>query len=135
MSTVAVVDWHRRGLLPLSAALRDSARCTLVEDDFFARMRRASEDCYDAILVDIDHSPRALLSPDHADFYEPVGLGRVRSRLRDGGVFGLWSADVADARFLETLDAAFASAGTKEVRFHNPLAEADEVNTVYVART
>src|SRR5690606_12382282 len=36
----AVIDWHERGLLPVSADLTGDARTNLVLDDFFAMMRR-----------------------------------------------------------------------------------------------
>ena len=39
---------------------------------------------YDAIVVDIDHSPRHLLHPSHAGFYTPDGVRVLASRLRRG---------------------------------------------------
>ena len=35
------------------------------------------------MLLDVDHSPRHLLSPAHAPFYSAVGLARLATRLRD----------------------------------------------------
>ncbi|MEP6479432.1 MAG: hypothetical protein ABJB03_08580, partial [Rhodoglobus sp.] len=81
----AVIDWHQRGLLPVSNALTSDPRTTLVLDDFFALMRRApqpADPVYDAILVDIDHSPRFTLDPSHADLYTVTGLRAVSAHLR-----------------------------------------------------
>src|SRR4051812_38821235 len=69
-----VIDWHRRGLLPVSAGLTGDARCELVEADFFATVTGALPFSRDApgrvhaILVDIDHSPQRLLDPANASF-------------------------------------------------------------------
>ncbi len=72
-----VIEWHRRHLVPLGAELTDDPRCHLTHGDFFSLvaagtpLHPAGPTCFDAILVDIDHSPRHLLHPDHASFYEP----------------------------------------------------------------
>lgn len=131
----AVIAWHEEGLVELGPVLRADGRCRFVEADFFTYVNAASEASYDAVLVDIDHSPRALLSPEHAAFYEAEGLKRLAAKLREDGVFALWSADVTDAAFLERLDRVFAEAHAEEITFENPLADATEVNTIYVARS
>jgi spermidine synthase len=130
----AVIAWHREGRVPLGAMLTADPRCEFVEDDFFELIdRRAEEASYDLVLLDVDHSPRALLHPSHAAFYEVEGLERLRARLRVGGVFGLWSADAEDGAFLARLQRVFASARAERVTFHNPSVGAEDVNTVYVA--
>ena len=129
----AVIDWHERGLLPVSAQLTGDPRTTLVLDDFFALMRREPEARYDAILLDVDHSPRHSLDPSHADLYTPDGLRRLARHLRDGGVFALWSDDPPDASFLADLATVFATTEAHVVAFPNPLTGGTSTNTVYVA--
>ena len=134
-----VIDWHRRGLLPLSAALTGDPRCSLVHADFFAavlaeRPSALPERCH-AVLVDIDHSPRNLLHPGHAAFYTRAGLSRVRGRLHPGGVFGLWSDDPPDGDVLALLQAVFADCRAEVVAFANPLTGGSSANTVYLATT
>jgi hypothetical protein len=51
---------------------------------------------FHAILVDIDHSPRHVLHPSHAELYEAKGLRRLSSHLHPNGVFALWSNDPPD---------------------------------------
>ena len=75
----AVIDWHESGLLPLRPRLTaDPLR--FVRGDFFAlaASKKGSSDVparlFDAILVDIDHSPDFLLDPRNAAFYQPAGL-------------------------------------------------------------
>ncbi|GAA3191968.1 spermidine synthase [Dactylosporangium siamense] len=136
----AVIGWHRRGLLPLSAALTDDPRCRLVHGDFFALT--AGDDGYDpaapgrrfdAVLLDIDHSPSHLLHPGNGGFYTVAGLQRLAGHLRPGGVFGLWSNDPPDDAFTATLAEVFAGARAEVVAFDNPLQRRQSTNTVYVA--
>jgi spermidine synthase len=105
-----------------------------VLDDFFALMRRDPEERYDAILLDVDHSPRHSLDPSHADLYTPQGLRRLARHLRDGGVFALWSDDPPDDSFLADLAAVFGATEAHVVEFPNPLTGGVSTNTVYVAR-
>ena len=132
----AVIDWHRRGLVPLGRALADDPRCALVEGDFFALAagpgfgRR-----FDAILLDIDHAPDALLHASHGGFYTADGLARLAERLQPGGVFAMWSDAAPDDRFLAALGAAFATPEARVVAFDNPLQEREATCTIYIARS
>ena len=133
----AVIEWHERGLLPVSARLTGDPRTTLLLDDFFDLMRRDLADDaprYDAILLDVDHSPRHSLAADHADLYTPDGLRRLARHLRDGGVFALWSDDPPDDDFMADLGTVFDSTAAHVVEFANPLTAGTSTNTVYVAR-
>ena len=132
-----VIDWHRRGLLPLSGALTGDPRCTLVPGDFFARAAGRAEalPMCDVVLLDVDHTPRHVLHPSHAGFYTAAGLRALVGRLRPGGVFALWSDDPPDQPFLDVLAAVFASARAEVVRFANPLTGGASTNTVYLAGT
>ena len=137
-----VMDWHERGLLPESAALTSDPRTRLVAADFFTTvgagrpLRPAEPDrTYDALLVDIDHSPRHVLHLSHAVFYSAAGLRRMRTRLRAGGVFALWSDDPPDDDFTGLLDAEFRTVDAHVVTFDNFLTGGTSANTVYVATT
>jgi spermidine synthase len=134
-----VIGWHRRGLLPVSPGLTSDPRCILVHGDFFsilaggARFGPGAPDRHDAILVDIDHTPRHLLHPSHAGFYEPEGQRLLVARLRPGGVYGLWSDDPPDPDYVGVLEEVFGSCVANVVTFPNPLAGGEAANTVYVA--
>jgi spermidine synthase len=137
-----VIEWHERGLIPAGVSLTSDSRCRLVHGDFFAMIggspgldpetpgRR-----FHAIIVDIDHSPRHLLHPSHAGFYEPAGVRRLVDHLHPGGVFALWSNDPPDEDFTAVLSEVFADVEAKIVSFHNPLQEREATNTVYLARS
>jgi spermidine synthase len=132
-----VIDWHRQGLIPGGQELDSDPRCALVHGDFFAMLRTPAglAGPFHAIVVDIDHSPRHLLHPDNADFYEPAGLRRLADRLHPGGIFALWSNDPPDDEFTAALRHSFVDVRAEVVGFHNPLQERDSTNTVYLART
>jgi spermidine synthase len=135
-----VIEWHQRGLVPLGEKLTSDPRCRMLRADFFERAQSA--DGFDpqqpgrkfhAVLLDIDHSPRNLLHPRHALFYQADGLRALAAHLHPGGVFALWSDDPPDEEFLGVLGDAFATARAHVVTFPNPLTEADSASTVYVA--
>ncbi|WP_203338326.1 spermidine synthase [Nocardioides limicola] len=129
-----VLDWHRRGLLPHTAALVTDPRCELVLDDFFRLARNAPERQYDAILLDVDHTPGHLLHPSHADLYTVPGLTSLARHLTDGGIFALWSDDPPEPAFEATLAAVFDDTESHLVGFDNPLTGGTSSNTVYLGR-
>jgi spermidine synthase len=138
----AVIEWHESGLLPLGPELTGDPRCRFVHGDFFALSAGTAgfdpaqpERRFDAILVDIDHSPDALLAPGSEGFYQPDGLRRLASHLRPGGVFGLWSNEPPDDAFTARLGKVFAEASAEPVVFHNPLQDRSVTQTVYLGRT
>jgi spermidine synthase len=135
-----VIEWHRRGLVPLGEKLTGDARCRMVEADFFERAQSAdgfdpeqSGRKFHAVLLDIDHSPRNLLDPRNAAFYQAEGLRALAAHLHPGGVFALWSDDPPDEEFLELLGGAFATVRAHVVTFPNPVTEAESASTVYVS--
>lgn len=134
-----VIGWHERGIVPLGSELTADPRCRFVEGDFFALNAEGGFDpddshrTFDAILLDIDHSPRNLIHEQHGNFYTPEGLRALARRMRPGGVFAMWSDDPPDEEFLATLETGFAHVSTEVVRFPNPLLECESQSTVYLA--
>ncbi len=136
----AVIGWHRNELLPLSRELINDPRIQLREGDFFALA--ASSDGFDnhqpgrrfhAILLDIDHSPDALLDERSRAFYEVAGLQNILRQLLPGGIFALWSNNRPDDEFTERLSNVFESASAETVVFDNPYQSEQAVQTVYLA--
>ena len=135
-----VIDWHQREIVPNGALLSEDARCRYCHEDFFALARGDGFDPddsghrFDAILLDIDHTPDALLNPSHADLYSVEGMKRLRAFLRPGGVFGLWSNDAPDKGFLAILSSVFDQVDGHVVEFANPIQGKTATNGVYVAK-
>ena len=134
-----IIEWHEQGLLPLGKQLTGDPRCRLVNGDFFAMSHSADgfdsvapRRRFDAVLVDIDHSPRKLLHPRHAALYEPAGLARLAEHLKPGGVFALWSNDPPDDAFNSALAGAFATSSAHVVTFDDAQGDPGASNTVYI---
>ncbi|WP_346915523.1 spermidine synthase [uncultured Roseibium sp.] len=137
-----VIRWHREGLVPMKTELADNPRCRLVQGDFFAL---AASDTgfdadrpghqYDAILIDIDHTPERLLHGGSKGFYTADGLRALQRFLKPGGVVGLWSDEPPDEAITSLLGTTFAEAWAAPVVFANPLQDGREVTqAVYLGR-
>ena len=137
-----VIGWHRDEMVPLGAELNADPRCRYVHGDFFA-LAAAPETGFDpdqagrqfdAVLLDIDHTPSHILDPSHAAFYTEEGLTTFARHLKPRGVFAMWSDDPPDKAFLDKLGKVFAGPQAHIVKFPNPLLDKESSSTVYVAR-
>ncbi|WP_339804418.1 spermidine synthase [uncultured Marinobacter sp.] len=135
-----VIRWHQEEKVPLGKVLNNDPRCRYVHASFFDLA--VSEEGFDpqqpgrkldAILLDIDHSPRALLNESNATFYNPESIGRMAAHLRPGGVFALWSNEPPDAEFMAVLEQVFIDPRADIISFYNPFQNRESTNTVYVA--
>ncbi|MCG8617947.1 MAG: spermidine synthase [Desulfobacterales bacterium] len=137
-----VIEWHRTGLVPLGRTLTDDPRCRIINGDFFALSRDVSQGFdpgrpghkYDAILLDIDHTPTHVLHQTNKRFYTKQGLAELSGHLKPGGVFALWSDSEPESQFTAHLGRVFPKAEAHMVRFENPFTGKSCGNTVYVAR-
>ena len=59
-----VISWLARDLIPLAGKLRQEPRFSVSRADFFRYLRRPAGQCYDVMLVDIDHAPDENLDPE-----------------------------------------------------------------------
>lgn len=135
-----VIDWHRRELLPNGRILNTDPRCRYIHGNFFAMAAsKPGFDAespgrrFDAVIVDIDHSPRHLLHSSHAQFYERPAE-QLAAHLTDGGVFALWSNDPPDEEYMALLSDVFDDVESSIVRFYNRLQDRESTNTVYLGR-
>jgi spermidine synthase len=130
-----VIDWHRNALVPMGRLLSENKRCELRQGDFFdlALTTFDSNRKFDAVLLDIDHSPEHFLDEKNGSFYSAAGLKNVRKQIREGGAFALWSNDPVDERFTERLESIFGTATAHNIEFANPYSNSTSVNSVYVA--
>jgi spermidine synthase len=137
-----VIQWHQQEKVPLVAELSNDSRCRYIHGSFFDLATapdtgfdpQAPGRLFDAILLDIDHSPRALLNDANASFYSADSLGRMAQQLRPGGVFALWSNEPPDNDFMALLNTVFTDANAHVVSFFNPFQNTESSNTVYVAK-
>jgi spermidine synthase len=136
-----LIGWHMRALVPLGKTLTDDSRCHLVHADFFEFARVGSKllatseptRTFDAILLDIDHSPTHWLTASNSSLYSVEGLTQMATHIRPEGVFALWSNDPPSQPFVERLEGIFATLATHVVSFPNPYTNDESACTVYVA--
>lgn len=85
-----VIAWNRGSLGPLAGSPLDDPRVRVVCADVAELLH---PDSFDAILLDVDNGPDAVMLRGNASLYSPEGLQRLRCALRDAGVLAVWSAD------------------------------------------
>jgi spermidine synthase len=134
-----VIGWHRQGLVPLGKTLSEDPRCELRQGDFFELARTGLDVSdrrrkFDAVLLDIDHSPEHHLDAKNRSFYGAEALAALREQIKPGGVFALWSNEPFDERFTAHLQSVFGAAAAHNVEFANPYTNSVALNSVYVAR-
>ncbi len=131
----AVIEWHQTGLVPLGKTLSDDPRCRFMNTDFFALMRNAPMQHYDAILLDIDHTPTNVLHQTNTHFYTEAGLEEMATHLKPDGIFAMWADGAPEDFFTDRLATVFPAAEAHTIEFENPITGGTSVGAVYVARS
>ena len=111
-----VVTWNRTLIgAPAGHPLDDPRTRVYVGD--VADLLRGEPRGFDAILMDVDNGPEALVRRDNDWLYGPEGLRVTRDALRLGGVLAVWSA-TPDAAFGKRLRQAGFDVSEHVVRPH-----------------
>lgn len=139
-----VIRWHQQENVPLGKDLNADARSRYVHGSFFdlavADPKSGGFDPdapgkqFDAILLDIDHSPRALLNDSSASFYTADNIALMARQLKPRGIFAMWSNEGEDPAFMDVLKEVFTDVVCHVVSFYNPFQNRKSFNTVYIAR-
>jgi spermidine synthase len=87
-----VVAWNREYLRSVNGGLVDDPRVRILIEDVFALLARATAGHYDAVLLDVDNGPAALVDRGNARLYADHGLRVLSRALRVGGRAVFWSA-------------------------------------------
>ena len=132
----AVIDWMRRGLVPLAGELNGDARLEIAEGDVYAELLDAPTARYDLILIDVDHAPSAPLDPASEPFYTWQGQRQAAEHLKPRGVLAVWSTE-DDEDFADVLAEVYAETTREHVTWTNDLiADGEEIAEVlFLART
>ncbi|MFP4209455.1 MAG: spermidine synthase [Wenzhouxiangella sp.] len=86
-----VVDWHRDFIgEPAGHPLADPRSTVFIGD--VAALLRAQADGFNAILLDVDNGPQALIRRENDWLYGLEGLAAAHKALRKNGVLAVWSA-------------------------------------------
>ncbi|WP_300974186.1 spermidine synthase [Sphingomonas sp. LHG3406-1] len=97
-----IIDWAKGPMADLTGNCLNHKRVKIVVGDVADRI---AEGGWDAILLDVDNGPDALVRAANDGLYGPVGLARAKAALRRAGLLAIWSAG-ADPRFTKALHAA-----------------------------
>lgn len=137
-----VINWHKDELVPLGKILNEDTRNRYVLGSFFDLAVAPEQGFdsenpgkkFDAILLDIDHSPTEYLNPANAGFYTTENLTLMAQQLKSGGVFAMWSQNLPEDNFIALLKTVFPQVESHVVSFYNPFQNCESTNSVYVCR-
>jgi len=111
-----VVDWNRTLIgAPSGHPLADPRSSVYVGD--VAHLIRQSVGGFDAVLMDVDNGPEALVRRENDWLYSGDGLRATRAALRPRGVLAVWSAS-QDRAFSKRLQHAGFDVNEHIVRPH-----------------
>jgi spermidine synthase len=85
-----VIEWNRTYLVEHNGPLLEDPRTNVILADLFDCLGEG--DHYDAILIDIDDTPDALITVDNVKLYTPSFLSLLRESLNPGGCLAYWMA-------------------------------------------
>jgi spermidine synthase len=98
-----VVAWAHGPLAAIYGKSLSDPRLTIFKGDV-GEMIVGVQSGYDAILLDVDNGPVALMRAANDDLYEADGLREAHKALLPGGVLAVWSA-APDPAFTQRLRA------------------------------
>jgi spermidine synthase len=113
-----IVAWARGPMAELTAGCLDDPRVSLRMGDVSAFIDDAADgtsETYDAILLDVDNGPDALVHEQNRRIYAFAGLRAAKAALAPGGVLAIWSAG-RDPAFTRRLEKAGFGVEEVEVR-------------------
>jgi spermidine synthase len=100
----AVITWARGPMAELFGDSLNDPRVSIREGDV-AEMIRSQASVFDAVLLDVDNGPEALIRKANDALYDATGLNAIRHSLRPGGVLAVWSSGT-NAAFTKRLRSA-----------------------------
>src|SRR5688500_11901234 len=113
-----IVEWARGPMAGLTAGCLDDPRVSWRMGDVSAFIDDAADgtsETYDAILLDVDNGPDALVHEQNRRIYAFNGLRAAKAALAPGGVLAIWSAG-RDPAFTRRLEKAGFRVEEVEVR-------------------
>lgn len=111
-----VVAWNRDLVGEPSGHPLKDPRCEVFVGDV-AQLMRGAPESFDAIMMDVDNGPEALIRTENDWLYSAAGLAATRRALKPNGVLAVWSA-APDRRFTERLKESGFEVELQTVRPH-----------------
>jgi spermidine synthase len=126
-----VVAWNREYLAEVNGGLVDDRRVRMVLGDVYDLMVKGEEERYDAILLDVDNGPVAMVEEGNGRLYEAGGLAMIGRVLKPGGCVAFWSAS-GDPAFVRRLVKAGFQVRVEAVKAYAQAKR--KVHTIFLGR-
>lgn len=88
----AVIEWNRTHLAGLNGSCLEDARVRVISEDVARYLRAVPARSYDAILLDVDNGPIAMVDSNNSSLYSQNGIKNLCRLLRPEGRLAIWSA-------------------------------------------
>ena len=87
-----VIEWNRTYLKLLNGMLLDKPCVNIKRENVFQLIRKTKARTYDAILLDVDNGPVAMVDVNNDQLYSTSGIRLMCRVLKKGGRIAVWSA-------------------------------------------
>jgi len=87
-----VIEWNRSYLKNLNGSLLDHSQVETRLADVTQLIQEAEPHTYDAILLDVDNGPNAMVADSNASLYSNKGIRSICRALKKNGRLIVWSA-------------------------------------------
>jgi spermidine synthase len=112
-----LVDWNKNLLKSVNGLLLKDSRVEVLVQDVFKVMRELKGERYDAILLDVDHTPSSWVQAQNYRIYERAGFDAVHRALKPHGLVAYWSAG-EEPEFVQRLGRAGFQVQSYEAKAH-----------------
>jgi spermidine synthase len=126
-----VVEWNREHLAEVNGLLVDEPRVRMVLGDVYELMLKGEAERYDAILLDVDNGPVAMVQEGNGRMYQADGLAMIWRVLKPGGCVAFWSAS-GDPAFVRRLAKAGFAVQVEAVKAYAQAKR--KVHTIFLGR-
>jgi spermidine synthase len=126
----AVVEWNRGEMGALGNHPLNDPRVRVEIKDVMVVLHE-NPGAFDAVLLDVDNGPAALVNASNARLYREDGIAIARASLKPGGILAVWSA-AQDHPFARRLRAAGFAVQQQTVR--GPVKRGGRRHTIVVAQ-
>jgi spermidine synthase len=125
-----MVQWNREFLDKVNGQLLKDPRVEVIVEDVFKILRELKGERYDAILLDVDHTPSSWVQVKNYRLYERAGFDAVHRALTPHGLVAYWSAG-EEPEFSARLGRSGFNVQTYEAKAHPTAKRA--VHRIYLA--
>jgi len=87
-----VIEWNRTYLKNLNGSLLDHSQVEAQLVDVTRLIQESEPHTYDAILLDVDNGPNAMVADSNASLYSNKGIHSICRALKKNGRLIVWSA-------------------------------------------